>query len=161
MKIRDARPEDAAEIAGLWNKAITGSLATFTTVEKTDADVAQMIAARGACLVVEVSGECAGFASYGPFRPGPGYRHTSELNIYLRAVAQGQGIGRALMADLEARARDDGIHVLVACISSANPGAVAFHDRLGFAVDGRVPEAGRKWDQWLDLILMSKRIEGA
>ena len=161
MTIRNARGGDAAAIAALWNAAIRGSLATFTTVEKPETDIARMIeGAPEAWLVAEDAGGFAGFASYGPFRPGPGYRHSSELNIYLSGDAQGRGLGRALMEALTDRARAHGIHVMVAGISSANPGAIAFHERMGFGLDGRIPEAGRKWDQWLDLILMSKRIEG-
>ncbi|MGR3759810.1 GNAT family N-acetyltransferase [Roseobacteraceae bacterium NS-SX3] len=157
MIIRPAREGDAAAISEIANWVIRDTLFTFTTEAKTEDALAGEIAAKGACyLVAEVEGRLAGHATCGPFRAGPGYAHTAELTIHLAPWAQGQGIGRALMAALEKAAQEAGIHVLVAGISGANPGAIAFHRRLGFAECGRVAEAGRKAGQWLDLVLMQK-----
>lgn len=154
--IRAACADDSSSIASLWNAAITGSLATFTTEPKQTDDIARLL--DGPCLVAEMDGSFAGFASYGPFRSGPGYTHTAEVNIYLETRAQGLGLGRDLLSALESVARDHAIRVLVAAISSANPGAARFHAACGFAQAGVIKEAGRKWDQWLDLILMEKRL---
>lgn len=158
MNIRAASPADAGAIAGLWNAMIRDTLATFTTVEKPVADLAALIADRPKAVWVLDDGTVQGFATYGPFRSGPGYAATAEHTIVLGQGAQGRGLGRALMAQLEAGAKGQGIHVLVAAISSANPGAVAFHTTLGFTETARMPEVGRKSDQWLDLILMQKSL---
>ena len=156
MTIREPHPGDIPPILALWNQEIREGLATFTTVEKSEADIATLI--KGPCLVAEVAGGFAGFGSFGPFRPGSGYAHTCEHAIYLVKDAHGQGLGRAMLAALEAQAKEAGIHVMVAGISSANQGAVGFHEACGFEHAGQVQEAGRKWDQWLDLILMQKRL---
>ncbi len=155
--IRQARAEDASQIASVANHIIRDTLITFTTDEKTPETWQDMIQERGArLLVAEVEGRVAGFATYGAFRNGPGYRHSAEHSIMLAPAAQGRGLGRGLMTRLEAVARADGIHVLVAGVSGANPRGVAFHAALGFQEVGRMPQVGRKWDQWLDLVLMQK-----
>jgi len=157
--IRPAKPEDAPAIAAITNAMIRDTLVTFSTTEKHPQEIAARLSQSGPCfLVAEDHGTVLGFATYGSFRNGPGYRHTAEHSIHLAAEARGRGLGRALMTSLEKQARVDEIHILVAGISSANPGAVHFHTALGFQHVGRMPETGRKWGQWLDLILMQKRL---
>lgn len=157
MSVRQAHAGDAAAIAAIANAIIADTLITFTTEPRAAAGIAAQIAARGAGFVVaEEAGEITGFATYGRFRPGPGYARTAELTVQLEPRARGKGLGRALVTALESAARGAGIHVLVAAISGANPGAVAFHRALGFAEVGRMPEVGRKQGRWLDLVLMQK-----
>ncbi len=157
MKIRPAEPTDAAAISVIANAIITESLITFTTELRSPESVASDIKARqGHFLVAELNEQVAGFATYGPFRSGPGYARTREHSIQLAPQARGKGIGRALMTTLEDAARADRIHVLVAGISSANPKAIEFHAALGFIEVGQMPQVGRKWGRWLDLVLMQK-----
>ena len=45
---------------------------------------------------------------------------------------------------------------MVAAIDGDNTDSIAFHERLGFRVVARMPEVGRKFDRWLDLVLMQR-----
>lgn len=157
MILRQATRADSPDIAAITNAMIRDTLITFTTDEKTPAAIGDDITASGpAFLVAEVEGRVVGFASYAAFRAGPGYAHTKEHTIHLAPAARGRGVGRALMQRLQQVATQDGMHVLVAGISSANPGAIAFHHALGFAETGRMAQVGRKAGRWLDLVLMQK-----
>jgi phosphinothricin acetyltransferase len=159
MRLRPARVQDAAAIAAIWNPIIRDTAVTFTSVEKAEDDLARSITAAGAVWqVAEIGGEVAGFATYGAFRGGPGYAHVREHTIHLDKAARGRGIGRALMREIEAQARAQGVHVLVAGISGENPGAVAFHAAIGFEEVGRMPQVGRKFERWMDLVLMQKSL---
>lgn len=157
MKIRSAVTADAPEICSITNPLIRDSLITFTSEERTIEQVADTIAATSDCfLIAEEAGRVIGFASYGQFRHGPGYAHTKEHSIQIDPAARGQGIGTALMARLEDKARADGVHALIAAISSANPAGLAFHQRIGFEPCGHMRQVGRKAGRWLDLLLMQK-----
>lgn len=159
MTIRQAAPGDIPEILAIWNPLIRETSVTFTTVEKTPEMLATDIAARGqAFLVAELEGEVVGFASYGAFRAGPGYARTGEHTVILDVRARGRGLGRLIMARLEEVARDAGLHVLVAGVSAENPAAIAFHEAIGYRPVARMPEVGRKFGRWMDLVLLQKTL---
>ena len=157
MNIRQAGPDDAGAISDIWNKIICETARTFTNEKKTPDGITADIEARGAAfLVAEIEDEIVGFATYFPFRGGPGYRHTKEHTISLSEKAQGKGLGRELMTRLENVARSEGVHSLFAGVSGENPDGIAFHLAVGYEETARLPEVGRKFDRWMDLVLMQK-----
>ena len=157
MTIRAARDADAGAIRAITNDLIRNTAITFTTQECSEAGIkARIAAADGAFLVAERAGAVVGFARLGAFRSGPGYAHTAEHSVQLAPGARGAGLGRALMTRLAELARARGVHVLVAAVSGANPGGIAFHAALGFTRVGVMPQVGCKGGQWLDLVLMQK-----
>ncbi len=158
--IRHATEKDASAITALWNHVIRDTVITFTPVEKTEPEVAELIATRPAFLVAEDAG-FLGFATFAQFRAGPGYAHTMEHTILLGPAARGRGVGTRLMAALCDAARAKGAHMLIAGISGENPAAVAFHLARGFSITGRLPEVGRKFGRWHELVLMQKRLDPA
>jgi phosphinothricin acetyltransferase len=159
MIIRRAEAGDVSAILDIWNPLIRDTSVTFTTLEKTAQGLADDLATRGdAFLVAEAAGQILGFATYGAFRAGPGYAHTAEHSVILEGDARGQGVGRALMARLEDHARTQGIHVLIAGVSGENEAAIAFHRAIGFTEAARLPEVGRKFGRWMDLVLLHKRL---
>lgn len=113
-------------------------------------------------LVAEADGRVVGYATWTGFRGGdrfPGYRRTVEHTIHVDADQHGRGVGRALLEALVEEARRRGVHVVVGAIDSANTGSLAFHRALGFTEVGRMPEVGRKFDRWLDLVLVQRIVD--
>jgi len=158
VKVRTATHEDAGAICAIWTPQILDTVVTFNSEPYSGEQVAQMIAARPCFLVIEVNGTVLGFASYSQFRGGIGYAHTMEHTIILAPEASGQGAGRALMQVLMDHARAADTHVLVAGVCAENAAGVAFHSALGFEQVAVLPEVGRKFDRWMDLVLMQKRL---
>lgn len=152
--IRPATPADAPQIAAIWNLAIRETVITFNPVEKSDQEVAAQTAQD--CLVWDDAGRILGFARYFPFRGGEGYRFTVEHTVMLHADAHGRGVGRALMLALMDHAKAAGKHSMFAGCSGENPGAVAFHAKLGFEEVATLRQVGFKFDRWFDLVLMQK-----
>ena len=79
-----------------------------------------------------------------------------EHTVILSARAQGRGVGRALMSAIEDHARASGVHVMMAGVSAENPDGVAFHKAVGYAQVARIPQVGRKFGRWMDLVLLQK-----
>ena len=163
MRIRAAEAGDAKALAEIVNHYIRETTVSFTEDEKTVLEMALALKTRDEAghgfLVAESNGDLLGYATYGPYRNGSGYRETLEHTVLLRPGAEGNGVGRALMAALEDHARKAGMHSLLAGVSAENSGAVAFHERIGFVKVAVIPEAGRKFGRWMDLILLQKRLE--
>lgn len=158
MIIAPATVEDAPAILEIVNAVIEGSTATFTTVLKTESNIIADIQSDWPFLVVKDGADVIGYARYFPFRSGPGYAHVAEYSIALTQSAQGKGTGAMLLAALCDLATRNGISQLIGAVSSSNDAAIKFHSINGFTQVGCIPEAGRKWGQSLDLILMQKRL---
>jgi phosphinothricin acetyltransferase len=160
--IRNAAPDDARAVADIWNHYIRDTLVTFNFAEKSLADVATDITARQAqghgFFVAQSDAGIVGFATYGQFRGGVGYAHTMEHTVQLHPDHFGGGVGRAIMLHTLDHAKAQGVHSMFAGVSSENPAGVQFHERLGFQKITILREVGRKFDQWLDLVLMQKML---
>ncbi|WP_138465396.1 GNAT family N-acetyltransferase [Poseidonocella sp. HB161398] len=164
MEIRQATEADAAAIAAIYNDAVAATTAIWNDIEVDAANRAAWIAERqGAGFPVLAAcedGTLLGYATFGPFRPHDGYRHTAELSIYVRKDLRGRGTGGKLLDALIAAAPGCGIHVLVAGIEAGNETSIALHLGRGFAETGRMPQVGTKFGRWLDLVLLQRVLDG-
>jgi phosphinothricin acetyltransferase len=162
-EIRDATLDDVPTITAIQSVGLTTTTHEWTERPYVETERAEWLDRQRACgnpvLVASLGGEILGWACYGPFRDTarwPGYRHTVEHTIHVREDHWGKGIGQTLLDALVMRARAVDIHVMVAAIDSSNARSIAFHERLGFVECGRMPETGRKFGRWLDLVLMQR-----
>jgi L-amino acid N-acyltransferase YncA len=103
-------------------------------------------------------GATIGYASYGPFHERSGYAGTVEHTVMLAAEARGRGLGSALVAALLERAAHEGLHAMIGLVDGENTGSIRMHERLGFVEVGRLPEVGRKFGRWLDLVYLQHRL---
>lgn len=161
--IRAATEADLPAIVAIYNEVIANSNAIFTdtpvTLENRRAWFQERVDKGYPLLVAEDETGVLGLATFGDFRSFPGYRYSVEHSVHVRADARGRGLGRVLVEALFAPARALGKHVLIGGIDAANVASIRFHERLGFAEVGRMPEVGRKGGQWLDLVFMQKLLD--
>ena len=158
IEISDASARDLPAIVEIHNHAVRATTAAWSHHEVDLADRRAWLADKHAkgfpVLAARRDGELLGFAAYGPFRALDGYRRTVEDSIYVREGLQRQGVGRALLSELVARARAQNLHVMVAAIEAENHASIALHAGLGFHEVGLLPQVGVKFGRWLDLLLM-------
>jgi phosphinothricin acetyltransferase len=163
LLIRPSTPADLAAITAIYAWNVLHGTGTF---ELDPPDLAEMtrrhadVLGKGLpWLVAERDGSVLGYAYANHFRPRPAYRFCLEDSIYLAAEARGQGIGRALLAELVARCEAAGARQMLAVIGdSANAGSIGVHRALGFAHVGVMKSAGWKFDAWRDVVIMQKAL---
>lgn len=158
--IRDATDADLARILDITNQAILKTTALWTiapaTVQTRGAWMSERLAGGFPVLVAEEDGVVSGFGSFGSFRPHDGYLHTVEHSLYVDPGWQRRGHGRALLDALVDRGKAMGKHAMVGGIEAANTASIRLHERAGFLHAGVLPEVGRKFERWLDLLFMVK-----
>lgn len=161
--IRPSTPADLPAIADIYGWNVLHGTGTF---ELEAPDLAEMARRRDDVLskglpwlVAERDSQVLGYAYANHFRPRRAYRFCLEDSIYLAAAAQGQGIGRLLLAELLSQCEARGARQMLAVIGdSANAGSIGVHRTLGFEQTGLIRSAGWKFDRWLDVVMMQRAL---
>jgi phosphinothricin acetyltransferase len=100
-----------------------------------------------------------GWGSLNTWRAKPGYRLTVENSVYVHPDHQRVGVGSAILLDQIERARQLGMHVIVAGIDAEQDASLALHYKHGFREVGRFPQVGYKFDRWLDAVFMQLTLQ--
>jgi len=155
MTIRPADPDrDAAACAAIYAPSVESTPISFELTPPDAAEFAHRIekyAATHQFLVAEDDGEVVGYAYACRWRERPAYDWAVEVSVYVDPARKGEGVGRALYAELLDRLRAQGFRVAVAGITLPNPASVALHERMGFASIGALREVGWKLGGWHDV----------
>ena len=162
MRTRLAAPRDAEATRAIYNVEVLESTVTFDITPRTLAQqqlwIAEHSGGHPAIVAVDDDGEVGGFASLSPYRPRPAYATTVEDSVYVRRDLRGRGVGRLLLGDLVELARDHGFHSVIGRIVGGHEASIALHTSCGFDRVGTEREVGRKFNRWLDVILMQKML---
>ncbi|MCC8944146.1 N-acetyltransferase [Bradyrhizobium sp. Arg62] len=163
MIIRPATEQDIPEITAIFNEAVANSNAIWTEKQDSEAERLAWMTARQALgypVLVAVEGATVlGYGTFGDFRAFPGYRYSVEHSVYIHADHRGRGLGRIIVDELIAAATALGKHVMIAGIDGGNPASLRLHARAGFVEVARMPEVGRKFGRWLDLVFMQRLLD--
>jgi L-amino acid N-acyltransferase YncA len=161
MHVRLATLDDAEAIRTIYNLEVTSSTVTFDLVPRSLADQQAWQAARSgvhAVIVSEADSMVTGFGSLSPWRDRPAYATTVEDSIYVHRDHQGAGVGKALLTELVTTATAHGFHACMARIVGGHEASIALHRSCGFDVVGTEREVGRKFNKWLDVVLMERML---
>ncbi len=152
-----------AQITAIYAHHVCYGTGTFEVDPPNEADMAQrradVLNKALPYLVATEGDQVLGFAYCNWFKPRPAYRFSAEDSIYLARLAIGQGLGRALLAELISQAERAGVRKLIAVIGDSNNlGSVGVHQSAGFNHVGTLKSCGWKFDRWLDVVLMDKAL---
>jgi len=146
----------AEAILDIFNDAILHSTALYDYKPRASESMVGWFNAKraGEFPVIGVedgAGVLLAFGSYGTFRAWPAYKYTVEHSVYVHKDHRGRGLGRAVMRELIAAARQNDMHAMMGGIDATNAGSIALHEQLGFKHVGTLPQVGFKFGRWLDL----------
>ena len=164
LSVRAAQPDDVAAMLAIYNDVIATSTAIYSTqpstLDERRAWFNTRIGSGFPVLAAVNGGDFVGYASFAEFRGAwPGYRHSVEHSVYVRADHRQQGAGSALVRALFPLAAALGKHVMIGGIDAANDGSLRMHERLGFERVAHFREVGRKFGRWLDLVFVQRFID--
>jgi phosphinothricin acetyltransferase len=163
LLIRPSLQDDLPAITAIYAHHVRHGKGSFEIEAPDLADMTQRradVLAKGLPhLVASRGAEVLGFAYAGVFRPRPAFRFMAEDSVYIHADHAGQGLGRALLAELIRHCEVLGIRQMLAVIGdSANAGSIGLHRSLGFEHTGMLKASGWKHGQWLDTVFMQKAL---
>ena len=156
--VRPATPTDVPAILEIVNHAIENTTAIYDDAPRTLALQNEWFQQKqlsgDPVLVAESDGTVLGFATFGIFKPKIGYRFSVEHSVYVSTEMTGKGIGRRLLLELIAVAKEKNIHTMAGYIDSDNASSIAFHEQFGFEKVGELREIGYKFGRYLNVTLM-------
>jgi L-amino acid N-acyltransferase len=160
LAVRLVERRDAEAVRAIYNVEVVESTVTFDMVPRTlDEQVAWIDEHSGghpAIVAVDGDGTVIGFASLSPWRERPAYAGSVEDSVYVHRDHRGRGVGRLLLDELVRLGRDHGFHTVIARIVGGHEASIALHAVCGFDQVGIEREVGRKFKQWLDVVLMQR-----
>ena len=163
MDIVGAAVNDLPSIQAIYAHHVLTGTGSFEDVPPPLEDIAARFAANQAegfaWVVARDASGILGFGYYGPFRARAAYRYTVEDSIYVRDGVRGQGVGKAILTALVARARAAGVRQMLALIGdSENTASIGMHASAGFQTCGIMRKVGYKFARWLDVVMMQKTL---
>ena len=157
--LRDATSSDIPAVTEIYRESVLNGVASYELTPPDEAEMAarfSLITGNGYPYIaaVDAGGLLLGYAYASAFRTRTAYRFLVEDSIYLAPEARGQGVGKALLAELIRRCTQLGFRQMVAVIGGAHPASVAVHRAAGFEHGGLLKGTGFKHGRWLDTIIM-------
>lgn len=163
IRIRPAEKKDLPALLEIYNDVIVNTTAVYHfepfSMERYTGWFEDRLH-QGFPVLVALEGELvAGYATFGNFRPWPGFSNTVENSLYVAREHRGKGIGKLLMPPLIDSAKLLGLHTMIAGIDASNEVSIKLHEKFGFKIVANLKEVGFKFGRWLDLVFMQLLLE--
>jgi L-amino acid N-acyltransferase YncA len=161
VTVRPAVPDDAEEIAAIYNEGIADRVATFETRPRTAEEVAGWLREELPFIVAAEGRTLVAFARVSPYSDRCVYEGVGEHGVYVARAARGRGLGRQLLAALCEAAEAAGLYKLTSRVFADNAASRAAHLAAGFEEVGIQRRHGRLDGEWKDCVLVERLLGDA
>jgi phosphinothricin acetyltransferase len=157
------RDDDLVDVAAIHHHYIEDTLICVPELERTATQWQEFtddLRARGLPFLVAERQQVVGYAYVHPWKPGPSFRHTGEVTIYLAPGHTDHQIGQALLEPLLAASQEAGISQLIGAVAetAAAPRTSAFCQKYAFEECGLLQKVAYRDGQWVDLRLYQRQL---
>jgi L-amino acid N-acyltransferase YncA len=157
--VRQARRDDAAAIADIYNQAILARTSTFETTPRTAEQLEAVLAERGdsyPTMIVECGLRVVGWAAGSPHSTRDCFAGIAECSVYVDSAARGIGVGRTALEALINECERRGFWKLLSRIFPENTASRALARSLGFREVGVLEHHAPVDGRWRDAVLVEK-----
>jgi phosphinothricin acetyltransferase len=162
IRVRAARPDDAAAIARIYNQGIQARIATFESEERTPEERRAWLLGHDAhhpvLVAVDAGDAVVGWADASGYRSRACYAGVAEFSIYVDEAARGQGVGSLLLPALIDAARQAGLWKLLSRIFVENTASRRLCTRAGFREVGIYEKHAQLDGIWRDVVIVERLI---
>lgn len=165
ITIRPASSKDIPDITQIYAHSVMKETATFEEIPPSETEMHRRWA------VLKQSGHpwfvatlsnaqhVIGYAYAAPYNPRSAFRYVVENSIYIDPAYRRNGAGKSLLRSLISACIDRGYRQMFAQVGdSRNLASLELHECFGFEKVGLLSHAGYKAHQWLDVVILQKRL---
>lgn len=105
-------------------------------------------------IVIKANDTVVGFACLHWYHPADAFDSTVEISYFILPDHTGRGLATRILERFKRFAREKGIRVILASISSRNEGSIRFHEKHGFRPCGHFENIGRKFGKDFGVVWM-------
>jgi L-amino acid N-acyltransferase YncA len=111
-------------------------------------------------FIIREQEDTIGYCGVTMWKKQESYRHTAEVNIYLKNGFCGNGIGAIAVKYLEQYAISNDVHNLIAGACAENTASIRLFEKQGFERCAYFKSTGFKFGRWLDMVYLQKSLIG-
>ena len=156
MQSRAASPDDAEDIARIYNEGIEERIATFETSLRSDGEIRGWFDGTHPVVVVEEDGKVVSFANTSAYSTRGCYSGVAEFSVYTASEARSRGAGTLAMKALMEAAEEAGFWKLLARVFVENEPSRKLLLSLGFREVGVHEKHARLDGVWRDVVVVER-----
>jgi L-amino acid N-acyltransferase YncA len=145
------------QVRAIYEAGIATGHATFSTQIPRGQGWSKAHLPHSRLVALHPRGQVLGWAALAPVSAQCHHRGVATIRVYVAPVAQGQGVGRALLAALVAASEAHGLWTLHAELFPENPAMLRLCQQAGFRLVGRHTRIGQLHGIWRDVLLLERR----
>jgi len=154
--IRTFEQPDYPFVQSIYQQGIDTGNATFQQTSKSWDEWDNSMLSHSRIVSVE-NNNILGWAALSAISNRDVYSGVAEVSVYVAASAQGQGIGKSLLAKLILESEKNNIWMLQAAIFPENISSLKLHKNNGFRQLGIREKLGKMNGVWRDVVLIERR----